>query len=128
MEKEMTVKEALAQGYDKYIYPADGWQRLNEVSDVEDIDWSKGPVLIDPTPLTAPTMSAEDIADTLADQMEAMYYDETSSDDTSGIVDSVKEIDFSAIEAALKTAMEKHIYYKQSDIRLVPDSITTPKE
>lgn len=118
--EQLTVKEAIEQGYQWYVYASDGYQSLKEITD-DDIDWDRDDIwLVDKEPIHCPVPKAKDIAELLADQIASDWGSETG-DDTDDVYDAVMACDFTETVKMLEQALVKKVYYHQSKIKLVKE-------
>lgn len=121
--KQLTVKQALEQGYDKWLYANRGFQGLSDLKSIEPYDFSKGKIeLVHFEPYSPVGMSAKDIIELIADQIENDHSGE-SGDDTLQVWHSLKEIDEKHAQPlvdAIDAELQKLNYYKSSGIELIP--------
>lgn len=118
--KKLTVKDALAQGYTSYVYNSDGYQSLNDISDVESIDFGRDDIrIVGKEPSHPSTPVAEDIADLLAEQINHDWHEETGCD-TDSVYYAIKAIDFTDVHERIKKALSEIDYYVATDIKLIP--------
>ena len=119
MKTQLTVKDALDQGYKYYFYDSDGWQSMKEIKDME-MDFSKDDIsLAEKEPYNPTGLNSKDIADLLADRIQDQHNSETSCD-TNDIYNTIKELDFSVAEMIIDEALSKINYYCSSGIKLIP--------
>jgi hypothetical protein len=119
MKNELTVKEALEQGYEYYVYDSDGWQSLKDISDM-DMNWDRDDIkLVNKEPNHPFGLDAKYIGETLAEIISVNYSDETGCD-TDDVYDAVKDLDFSAVEKMINEALSKINHYRSSGIKLIP--------
>lgn len=119
MKEQLTVKEALEQGYEYYVYDDDGYQALKHISDM-DMDFTRDDIsIINKDSYSPAGLDAKSIAETLAEIInDAHVWD--SGDDTDQVYDAIIAIDFRDVEERIDQALGKLIYYRSSDIKLVP--------
>src|SRR4051812_9253440 len=92
--QELTIKEALEQGYTCYLFTDSGFQSLQDISEVDDEDLARPDIrLVDKEPYSPDGMSSKDIAELLADRLEDNHSSE-SGDDTLEVYNTIKELDF----------------------------------
>ncbi len=119
LQKTMTVKEALEQGFEYYVYDSDGWQSLKDISDM-DMDWNRDDIkLVNKEPTHPFGLDAKYIAETLAEIISINYADE-SGFDGDDVYDTIKDLDLSDTEDKINEALSKIIHYRSSGIKLVP--------
>ncbi|WDO13080.1 hypothetical protein MH928_17375 [Flavobacterium sp. WW92] len=119
MKTELTVKEALEQGYTKYVYDSDGFQRLSDILD-DEIDFSRNDIsLVEKVGYNPAGMDSKEIAELLADHIESNHVSE-SGDDTNTVYDAIKELDFSEAEMKITETLSSLFYYRSSGIKLIP--------
>lgn len=117
--KQMTVTEALAAGYEYCLYHEDGYQSLISLSDPQGIQFSRNPVLVEQEGQAVSVPVSEDLAELLAEHIECNWSDETS-DDTMEVYDIVKQMDFTDVHERIAKALEAKRYYRGTDIKLIP--------
>lgn len=116
--KQLTVKEALDQGYEYYVYNDEGFQSLKHISDM-DMDFSREDILIiKKESYNPPGLNAKDIAELLAETIEHNHSSD-SGDDTEQVYDAIIDLDFSEAERIIDEALSKLVYYRATDIKLV---------
>lgn len=121
MSEQLTVKEALEQGYENYFIPSNGWQGVNNIADITpDVFLKEDIYLCNKEPQIPSSLSADIIAEMIAERAESDYEDETGSDDASNIYEGVLALNYFDIAQKIKEEMANHGYYKQSKIQLVP--------
>ncbi len=117
--ESLTVKQALEQGYEYYVYDSDGWQSLKDISDME-MDFDRDDlVLVNKDPQHPFGLNAKYIAETLAEIISVNYSDETGCD-TDDVYDAIKDLDLSETEKTINEALSKINHYRSSGIKLVP--------
>lgn len=117
--EQLTVKDAIEQGYEHFVYNSDGYQSLKELTS-NDIDWSRDDIyVVGKEPLHPKGLTANELADFIGDRLEADYYEITGSDSNS-VYDAIIEVDFSDIEMRINKALEKVNYYEATKIKLIP--------
>ena len=118
--KELTVKEALEQGYTHYVYNDDGYQSLKDIADTELINFNKEDIrIVCKEPQHPAGIDSKEIAELLADHLQCQYED-LVNDDTNSVFDAIMELDFSDMENKIAEALEKINYYSATDIKLIP--------
>lgn len=123
--QQLTVKEALEQGYESYFYNSEGWQRMRYIGDIEkdpdSIDWKRDDIfIVEKTPRQAIFMSEGELKDLIVDHFEGQYHDVTSSDDYNTVTDAFSDMDFKPFEIAIEKILEELSTYHSTDIKLVP--------
>jgi superfamily I DNA and RNA helicase len=117
--RQLTVKEALEQGYTKYIYADGGFQIVSDIEHIDNEDFDRGDILIiEKDPYHPEGISSKDIAEMFADHLEQQHSFE-SGDDTAQVYEAIKELDFTEAENKITEALSKLDYYRATDIRLV---------
>lgn len=119
MTQQLTVKEALEQGYEYYVYNDDGYQALNHISYME-MDFKRDDISIVNKDSYHPLgLDAKSIAELLA---ETINYNHAcdSGDDTEQVYNAIMDIDFSDVEQRISEALSKLHYYRSSNIKLIP--------
>lgn len=124
MEKILTIKEALEQGYEYYLHPSTSWQTLNDILDAQQDVFEDNPdaeiFLADKKPLHPTSLSSDDIAEFLAEFICENHSFETGCDDTNDIYDAIKGIDFSEVSNKIDDALKSFTYHAMTNIRLKP--------
>lgn len=119
--EQLTVSQAIEQGYTSFFYASDGWQRVKYITS-DKINWKKSDIFLaekDPRHPSVP--DAEELAELIAEQMAVNYADETGADDTDPVYYAIKAIDFSDVVERIRTELIKIDYYTQANIKLIPD-------
>jgi hypothetical protein len=120
---ELTVKEAIEQGYEYFGVDGPDWQSLQELGDI-DCELELDPDFLDDKNLFtknsySPSMSKQEIAELLADII-AVNHSEETGDDTDDVFDIVNGLDFTETANMINNALEKKRYYTLTDIKLKP--------
>jgi len=116
--KELTVKQAIEQGYTKYGMAYLEWQTANDIGDIDDDAFRNDLVLFDKE-ANFITVSGDEIGNVLADRIEDVYC-EDSGDNTTCVLKTIKEIDFSELAEEINELMKSnHSYYRLTDIKLI---------
>ena len=122
-KEKLSLKDALAQGYEHYLYAGQKFQALQDLAFITDEDFDKGDIeLVNKEPYYPSSgLSEEIIRDMLAEQIWSNHHDE-SGDDTDCVPDAIREIPldmFSPIIKAIDDKLGALPYYKSSGIKLV---------
>lgn len=121
---ELTVKQAIEQGYEYFGCNEDGWQTPRTLADIEQDDFKRPLFLFCKDRILVAPKSAEDIAQEIIEDAAMEYVDTTGTDDDLSIeedlIEAMKEISFKAIEDAIRAAYDKNGYYRLTDISLIP--------
>lgn len=124
MENTLTLQEAIQEGYSAFIYANDGWQAikmLNEYQLDDDIDWTRDDIyLVQKEGQNPAGLSAEEIAEMLAENIQCSHSDETG-DDTDDVYDAIKRLDFSDVSEKINEALAGIFYYRQTNIHLIKE-------
>lgn len=117
---KLTLQQAIDQDYQYFVYPANGYQALNALTDYseEEINWDNNPTLCHKEPQHPAGMDAEELKDHLADLIADNHASETGCD-TDDVSDAIKEIDFSEIAEKIQEKLNGINFYWQSEIELV---------
>lgn len=119
LQKTMTVKEAVKQGFEYYVYDSDGWQSLKEISDMG-MNWNRDDIKLVNKESNHPFgLDAKYIAETLAEIISVNYSDETGYDGDD-VYDVIKDLDLSQTEKLIEEALSKINHYRSSGIKLIP--------
>lgn len=114
--EKLTIEQAIDQGYESFVYPEDGFQALKGLD--YDIDFDKKPMLVEKEPYHPSGISAKDIAELIAENLEENHSSD-SGDDTEQVYDAIMEINFSEVEKMIDEKLSKLYYYRQSDVELI---------
>lgn len=124
MSKKLTVKEAIDQGYIYFGQDKGEFQHLHRIENISDADFEFGPIMLaEKDSYYTPSISSEEIAETLADIVYSQCGDETG-DDTDEVYDIVKALDFTDAAERINNALVKKKYYKLTNIQLIPNPTT----
>ena len=121
MSKEnLTRAEAIEQGYEYFVYPAEGYQSVKSLMETEeeDINFEAKPMICDKKYFHPRGMSASEIKELIIEQI----WDDHCSDigdDTNAVPDALSDLDCSDLELKIKQRLDKLKYWRQSDIHLV---------
>lgn len=122
--KQLTVKEAIDQGYESFFYNSDGWQGMKYLSDIEkgyEVDWSRDDIyIVEKEARQCISLAEDEIKDMVIDNLECSYYDATNNDDDNVIRDAFAKFDFKPFEEAISKVLEGITSYHSTDIKLVP--------
>ena len=121
---QLTVKEALEQGYENFFYNSDGWQGMKYIADIEKgykVDWSRDDIfIVEKNPTQAISLSEGELKDLIVDHFDGQYYDVTNNDDSNVISDAFSGMDFNPFEDAIEKVLEGVTFYRPTDIKLIP--------
>ena len=122
MEK-LSLKEAIEQGYEHYLYAGEQFQALQDLAFIEDHHFDKGVIeLVNKEPYHPSSgIDADDILDMIAEQIWSNHH-EVSGDDTDAVSDAIRELPKEIFEPILRVIDEKLNtlnYYKSSGIVLI---------
>lgn len=120
---QLTLKEAIDQGFTHYGFADREWQMVNELDEgvfeeVDEEDWDQL-VLFDKKP-SFPSISKERIAEVLAQEISETDYEDSGRDDDSVYI-IVKDIDYTEIADTINKDLEDCKYWGLTDIKLVPN-------
>jgi len=123
--KQLTIKQAIDEGYTKYGFASRDWQTTQDLHDdifdeVEPEDWDD--IVLFEKESTTPSISAKEIAELLSDYIGDNDSEECMREDEQ-IYDAVKAIDFTDISEKINKAMESHKYWMLTDIKLVHNEL-----
>lgn len=126
MENQLTIAQAIEQGYEKWVYAGEGFQPLNFLSDIQDSDFQNGIILlVEKEPYQPSGINAEDLLELIAEHLNDNHASESGGDDTDEVLNNIKKIDHKILEPLIKAIDEKldglcH-YYRATDIELLPN-------
>lgn len=118
---ELTVSQAIAQGYTLYGYADRDYQSLYNLADIQPQDFEYAPqslVLAGSEPQYM-SIDGESIWDFVQDSVLANSEICDDTDDIAALLKS--EIDWEEIAQKINTALQKKPYYFLTQIKLVPD-------
>lgn len=116
---QLTIKEALEQGYEYCVHNSEDIQRLIGISDIEEIDFVKDDIrIVDKDPKHPTGISSKDLADMIAEQLQCDYNEVV--DDEDSVYDVIKKLDFTEMENKIIAALSEINYYPVTDIKLIP--------
>lgn len=123
----MTVSQAIAEGYTKYLYAGSGFQSLQLISDLEingDEDRSDLE-LVNKDGYHPAGISPEDLAELVIEHIEDNHISE-SGDDTGEISAHLKsDVDFEPLANHINEVLSGLTYYKSAGIKLIKDHQAT---
>jgi hypothetical protein len=117
--EQLTVAQAIEQGYTHFGFEGREYQHLNPIEDFHHSVSEENVVLFDKEAGYVPSVSAEEIADLIAEQIQCEVNDNTA-DDTDDAYDIVKGLDFEPIAKMINDALDHKRYYFLTKIKLVP--------
>lgn len=120
MKKQLTIKEALAEGYTQVGTDAPGWQQLYDIEDLSPADFDcKTKYFLAQKETQYHLRESKDIAGLIADRISDDYGDETGCDDVNDILEQIKAIDFSTVTDKINEVMNNFPYWGLTDIELI---------
>jgi hypothetical protein len=122
MEK-LTLKQAIEQGYESWLYADEQFQALQDLAFIEDHHFNRKIELVSKEPYHPSGIDADTIIDMIAEQVWENHYEE-SRDDTSSVPDAIRELPkelFEPIVNAIEEKLNTLSYYKSSGIELVKE-------
>lgn len=121
MKTQLTLKEAIEQGYTKVGTNASGWQHLHDIEDFTNWDFDgRTKYFLAEKEAQYHLRETKDLAEMIADRISDDYADETGCDDVNDILDRIKAIDFSAVNQKINYVMTNYPYWTLTTIELVP--------
>lgn len=119
MKEQLTVKQALEQGYTLCGQDKGEWISLNNIEDMGHIDdFYDNTVIAEKEGISA-SVDADTLREYIADYAEDSWADETG-DDRAMVYDAILEMDFSEIADKINKQIEHIKSYRLTDIKLVP--------
>lgn len=121
MPEQLTVKEALEQGYTHFGYSDEGYQAMLDLVDFRPEE-AEGKACLFDKEFTTLNVKAEWLRDELLDRISDKW-DEDTNDDTREVEYMLKEIPVSSFEqlaSEINEALSAKHYYKLTKIKLVP--------
>ncbi|NRB81994.1 MAG: hypothetical protein HRU38_25635 [Saccharospirillaceae bacterium] len=119
--KQLTVKEAIKQGYKYYGFGNKEWQTAEELDDgvfaeVDEDDWDD--LVLFEKNASQPTIDSRTIANMLADYIADQDSNDCGRDDDC-VYKTVEEMDFKKVAENINKELEQHKYWMITDIKLV---------
>lgn len=117
---QLTVQEALEQGFTHFVYDEDGFQRIQDII-IDEIDFSRDNIsLVQKESYHPSGLDSEQIAEMLGEAILLNHQDDTG-DDTEDVYDAIMEIDFSDVSKKIDEALSHLNYYRSAGIKLIPN-------
>jgi hypothetical protein len=117
--KTLTVAEAIAQGYTRYGRANLDYQHLHDIDDITEDDFTEELRLTEKESFYTPSISAEDLAELVAEHIECQN-DDMTGDDTNEVYNIIKKLDFEPISKVINKALEDKKFWRLTDIKLIP--------
>lgn len=120
---QLTVKEALEQGYKHYVYSdVQEWSSILPIAGEGLIQWERVPMLTEKELSMYPGIDKDTIAELLAEDIYCNWEDQ-SGDDSDKVYDIVKALDYTAVAEMINKALsdKKICAYEVTDIKLVKE-------
>lgn len=124
MSREMTIKQALEEGYTHCGQIRDEWQILTKIDELNPVDFEEGEWHVAEKEGRVYSYPKEQIAETLADIISTNESEESGRDDDD-IYNAIMEIDFSSTQKLLDDVLKKFPHYFLTDIKLTPELLNT---
>lgn len=116
---QLTIDEALLQGYDRFIFNEDGFQCPGYIKDVTEQELAREDIrLLAKESYNPGGISSKDIAALLAEHIYCNHADDTG-DDTDRVYDAIKALDFSEAEQKISEALSNLHYFRGTNIKLI---------
>lgn len=117
---QLTVKEALEQGYKYCGFSGREWQSLIPIEDLTDEDFAEDTYVLAGKEPRQYLTSNEVIADLIADTISNNEADESGRDDDEVYI-GLKSLDYSGVVEMINNELEKHKYRTFTYIKLTPN-------
>ena len=124
MKKQLTVEQAIAEGFEYAGHKDVGWQNYVEISDMHEQDLKDDSYYLVSKEKDHPSISAEMIKDLITDDVDCRFCDETGCDDST-VSDALHDVDFSAIAKEVNEALSVIWSSKITDIQLINKPVNT---
>lgn len=119
--EQLTLNQALEQGYTHFGYSDDGYQPMNDLTDF-DAEQATGKECLFSKEFRSPSVDAESLRELIADDTENNW-DADIDDDTSDvlhIINSMPIHHFEALAKEINDELSRKHYYSLTDIKLIP--------
>lgn len=121
-QPKLTVKQAIEQGFTQFLYPADGYQALGDLSDIHDSCFNRGKIeLVNKDPHSPDNLDAKSIIEMIAERIYCQHVDETG-DDTDEVYQGLITVNSDTLKPfldAIQEKLDRMNYYKSSGIELI---------
>lgn len=121
--EELTVKQALEQGYTHYGFKDREWQSVSKLHDnvFEELDEHEyEEVVLFEKSFNVLHTSEQDVSEIIAESVSYNYSQECASDEDN-VYSDIIDLDFSGIVKQINDKMKDHKYWMITDIKLVRD-------
>lgn len=117
---ELTLEEAINNGFDSFVYPEDGYQSIKMLDEYKEseIDFTKKPMLCEKEPFHPAGLSSKEIAEILSDHIQDCHFSDTG-DDTFEVLNILKDIDCTDLSERIQERLNTLNYRTQSNTALV---------
>lgn len=120
---QLTIKQAIEQGYTRYGFASKEWQTVEELHDYifEEIEPDEHEdVVLCEKEGQYPSITRNEIADILSEYI-GENDDEICARDSDEVYETVKGYDFTYLSIELNSKLKKHEYWILTDIQLIPN-------
>ena len=120
---QLTVKEALEQGYTRCGYGNEEWQTALHIADLDSEDFNvvgRNRLMLMSKEHRAPSVTSSQISDLIADNVSEMHGNDTG-DDTDSVYDLIKAMNFNEIVSDINATLSTYKYWDMTDIELIPN-------
>lgn len=117
---QLTVKEALEQGYKYCGFAGKEWQMLISIEDLTEEDFNEDTYVLAGKEALSYVTSVESIADLIADSISDNEADESGRDDDE-VYKGLKGLDYTGVVEMINKELKKHGYRTFTYIKLIPN-------
>ena len=115
---ELTVKEAIREGYTHYGIDGRDWQTVEDLGDIEDNDFEEWDLILFEKKSNCTSISNNELSDLLSDYIGEQDSENSGRDDDQ-VYDEIKNIDYTEIVNTINKSLEKYKYWSSTNIKLI---------
>lgn len=126
MKSELTVKEAIEQGYTHWGIISQEWQTVQELdegvfAEVEAMQENVEDVYLFHKKPDVSVIDEGDFKNHIVHFATDQYYDDTQRDDLEDVMNDLNKIDFSKIYEDVSKVLANHKFWRFTNIKLIPN-------
>lgn len=116
---QLTIKEALEQGYTYCGKKSDSYNSLHTIKDLHPIDFGEDKLYLYSKQGVSPAITAECLKDMISDHMESDWGNDTG-DDSEQVYEKAMELNYEPFADMINAAMADIVSYSFTEIELIP--------